>query len=179
MKNILTDFLHLISLESTSSFIVIGVDPGSKKLGYSVLLFQKGIFSLIKIGSIRLSGTLGEKLAFFYSFFSSLYDSLLLEFSLSIFFSTEGQFSHLNIRSSFVLVSFTAVLLLLSQLKNASFFEFSPSEARSRVFGSSKLSKEQVAVFFQDFFFVTFSSLDESDSLAIAFAGALKILGYG
>ncbi len=157
-------------------FVVIGIDPGSRLLGYSVLLFKAGEFNLLKLGSFTFTGKLGEKLFTFFQFFSSLYDSLILEFCCLVFFSIESQFVLKNFRSSFVLVSFNSVLLLIVQQKSSLLFEFSPAEVRKLICSDPFAKKDAVAKVLSELFSISFASSDESDSLAISFSGALRFL---
>ncbi len=166
----------LSSFSDFPSFVVIGIDPGSRLLGYSVLLFSAGRFNLLKLGSLAFSGDLGEKLFLFFQFFSSLYDSLILDFSCLVFFSIESQFVFKNFRSSFVLVSFNSVLLLIARQKSSFLFEFSPAEVRRLICSDSFASKEVAAKILSEVFSISFASLDESDSLAIAFSGAQRYI---
>jgi Holliday junction resolvasome RuvABC endonuclease subunit len=166
----------LLDFPSSLSFIVIGIDPGSKKMGYSVLFFSMGNFQVLKIGTICFSGELSEKLFYFHQFLFSLYDSVSLEYRCLVFFSIESQFVLKNFRSSFVLVSFNAILLYLSREKLSFLFEFSPAEVRRFLNIDCSADKIFVSHFLSDFFSFPFSSLDESDSLAISFAGALRFL---
>lgn len=165
-------------LEGYTSFIVIGIDPGSRITGYAVLKASGVEFSFLRSGvlSFKRDESLSEKLFFVYSFFYDLYDSLIASFSCPVVFSIEGQFSSINQRSSFILVSFSSIFLLLAEIKKSFCFEFSPTEVKKIVSGCGNATKEALFSSLQLLFDLSaIATFDESDAMAISLAGALRL----
>ncbi len=151
--------------------IVIGVDPGSYKLGFAILERQNGIVLLIRSGvvSFKKSDSLSKKLLQVFLFFEENILFYLLE-KKNIYFSLEDQFLGKNFRSSSILVSFNSVLLLLSEKYCLGTFIRSPCEIKKIICGYGGAAKETVheVLLKQYGFDLPVYSFDESDAMAIA-----------
>jgi crossover junction endodeoxyribonuclease RuvC len=162
------------------SFIIIGVDPGSVRLGYAVLVVSYGEICLESSGVIIFEQRDSLQYKLFYVF-SFLKDLALKYISLdkNVYFSVESQFVSKNVHSSFVLVSFSSIIFLLSELvAKTSCMVFSPLEVKKLISGSSLCKKEDIFSVLQAKFNSSFDvfSFDESDAIAIAYSGCLKLL---
>lgn len=166
-------FLSKIKLDS--SFVVIGIDLGSKHLGFAAVSFKDGNFFLLKSGVISFiaSDPLPKKLFFVYNFFLDFYSQFLV-FSSLIFFSVEKQIFSKNVHSFFVLVSLGSMFQLMSQIKDTFCLEFHPSEIKKMISGKGNCEKTFLFSCLKDFFSINcVFSLDESDAIATALSGAI------
>jgi crossover junction endodeoxyribonuclease RuvC len=157
------------------SAIFIGIDPGSRTLGYAVLFCFSSI-SLLKSGCLRFSksDSLERRLRFSFDFFSSLLSDLRGRYpDSSFFFSLERPFFYKNASSAFTIHCFYSVGLLLSTYAATEPFSFSPSEVKRLVCGTGSASKEEVAQSLRTFFpclSSCISNFDETDAIAISLA---------
>ncbi len=158
--------------------LFIGIDPGCRILGYSVISFsQEGTVSLICSGVIRFpSGEdLRRKLFDCFTFLVSLvkrYEGCYARISFVI----ERGFYGVNVSSAFILNSFYSVVLLVSEFTGCySCVELMPSEVKKLITGSGHASKEMVFLALGNYFpSFSVSLYDESDAVAVALAGVLR-----
>jgi crossover junction endodeoxyribonuclease RuvC len=158
----------------------IGVDPGSRKLGYACLK-KSSNEKLIIIKSGEISFVSGEalesKLSFVYDFFEGLLINLnknnidLDNIRLII----EEQFVDKDVRSSFVLVSIRAVLMMLAYKNSIPVKCIFPSQVKKTITGNGLASKSTVILAITRLFegYIP-TSHDEADAIAIALAAALS-----
>lgn len=162
-----------------NNLVVIGVDPGSRAAGYSVLRFSTQL-SLLKSGTLFFSKdeSLPLKLTSFYNFFSILIANLVKD-SSQVFIAVESPFVFKNPHSSFIINSFYSVSMLLAGQNKLTFISMSPLEIKKAISGSGSSDKKLVSDFVKTYFpFITsFSSLDESDAIALSIVAFLKMDG--
>ena len=157
--------------------IFIGLDPGSRFFGYSVLVFENGVLFFYDIGVVQISGGHTAFLEFC-CFFRSLLIRLSVRYPFfRIFCVIERQYlgkcfgsvSRLMEIASFV----TAEMLYF----NVDFICLFPSQARKMVLGDGALSKVEISQVLSSFFphFKDFQLLgdDETDALLLSFSGFL------
>ncbi len=152
--------------------LFIGIDPGSKSCGYSLLVCGNASYTLLLSGAVRIPSSLelSGKLLYLYDFLFPLLQKYKEEYTL--FFCIERPFSGKNSVSFSVLSCVRGVLLLIGAQLNASVYELSPCEIKQGLIsGSAK--KDDLLVILQHFF-PSFSptSSDESDAVALAFVAA-------
>lgn len=168
----------MMNLIMNKNYIVIGVDPGTVKLGYSVIEKRNGKVSLLISGVIvfNKNDTLSQKLLYIFDFFKALVERYR-DLSERMFFSLEEQYCKKNPQSAFVLVSCSSILLLISAMENITFLSFAPSKIKKIVSGDGSADKEMIYLSLQNQFSIDFSilSFDESDAIAIALSGILSI----
>lgn len=162
-----------------SDVLFIGIDPGSRVLGYSVISLSEltGTFSLVCSGVIRFSSgeSLKKKLFDCFTFLVSLVKRYQDSYTY-ISFVIEKGFYGVNVSSAFVLNSFYSIVLLVSEFTGCqACVELIPSEIKKFIAGSGHASKEVVLLALRNYFPSFSVSLhDESDAVAVALAGLLR-----
>ncbi len=157
--------------------LFVGIDPGLRSLGYSGILRDREVLSLIFIGSLSIANTQKQALWGVYDFFDGFLVQWLgaYEGKVKGFFCLETQFVAKNVVSAFNLAQVRAVFMVLAGKFRFEYIEKSPTEIKKIATGSGASGKEGVAIAVGNFFNnVDFRNEDESDSLAIAFASAIK-----
>ncbi len=161
-----------------SKIISIGIDPGSIRLGYALVLFDNGVVSLKKSGVIlfKKKDTLSKKLNYVFDFFKKM----VLEYigqGIRVYFSVERQYCDKNAQSSFVLVSFYSMFLLLSEQMDIHCFALMPTQIKKLITGYGVSPKQDLYLALEQQFNINFNiiSLDESDAIAIAFVAILLL----
>jgi Holliday junction resolvasome RuvABC endonuclease subunit len=177
-------FLHKVDFGHNK--IILGIDPGSVSLGFSIVRIVSDIKNqvlIISYGSLNLAQKIkntAECIYFIYSFFKKEIDFLLKEFNSpqhSISIAIEKQFLGKNFHSVDILIQIRTVFLLLAGEYSLIIEEAQPSEIRKIVMGEGcgNASKELVKEFLMNFFSgIVFENYDESDSLLIALYGLIK-----
>jgi len=167
---------------SRDSFYV-GVDPGTRGLGYACIKKDFiGQMKIIKSGEILFedSELFSSRLSFIYDFFGSFFRDLKSDFGCDICIKlvVEEQFVAKNVKSSFALVSVRAILMLLSFKESVDFFGMAPRKVKRILTGSGASNKEAVESAVSNFVDRSHlcHSMDESDAIAIALSAALEAL---
>jgi len=149
--------------------IFIGIDPGSKILGYAIVE-EKGEEVKILNGSIILRGKgIERKMSGVYKFFSDTIDKFVSRGD-SVYLCIEEQYVNKNVRSCLVIVRMASIFYLISGQFNIPIIGMQPSEARKKFFGYGACGKSEVARGLEEKLGVKFSNYDESDALLLALA---------
>ncbi len=144
--------------------LILGIDPGNYKTGYSFLSKKNNSISLVKSGVLKPPKSKPENLKFI---FSEL-EVLIKEFNPSEI-ALEGSFFGKNPQTLIRLGEIRGVILLLSSLYNIPIFEYTPQQVKNAITGYGWAKKEDVYSMVQRFFNVSPETYDEADAIAIAF----------
>ena len=149
----------------------VGIDPGTRFIGYGVIEFNDGSADLIKSGSYKvLSKKRVEQLKESFQFF----DSLLKEFS-PVRLVVESSFFGKNIKTLLRLSEIKAMVLLSASLNNIESVEVTPREVKLTLTGNGNATKSQVAYMVSRLMHCSLEdNLDASDALAIALCSAIR-----
>lgn len=122
--------------------IVLGIDPGSAKLGYAFLNKKNEEVECLDAGTLVFPKvSLSKKL---YLLYKKL-DELMLEYDVDGV-AVESIFTHKNVQSSFVLGHVRGVCMMMAEKHKASVFEYAPKKIKKLVTGSGNAPKSQVAM---------------------------------
>jgi crossover junction endodeoxyribonuclease RuvC len=121
---------------------VLGIDPGSRFLGYGVVDVRGTRTVHVTSGVIRADGkaALAQRLATIFSELKSVIDVFAPE-SVAV----EGVFTHKNARSALVLGHARGVALLLAAQAELEVFEYAPARVKKSVGAGGNDSKDSVA----------------------------------
>jgi crossover junction endodeoxyribonuclease RuvC len=121
---------------------VLGIDPGSRYLGYGMVEQRAGKLECVTFGVVRAdeSASLSERL---HTIFDGLKEAvgLLRPDAVAI----EGVFTHKNARSALILGHARGVALLLSAQMRLPVFEYPPARVKRAVGAGGNDGKEAVA----------------------------------
>lgn len=153
--------------------IVIGVDPGSVRTGYGIVRGEKGSFSLIDCGLIRLSSrqSLPERIKI-------IYDELekLIEVNGPARLALETAYVNRNAQSALKLGQVRGAIVALAMNSGIKLHEYAPREVKQILTGRGGASKEQVAYMARHFLNISIplKPFDISDALGIALCDLLS-----
>ncbi|MBX7099456.1 MAG: crossover junction endodeoxyribonuclease RuvC [Myxococcaceae bacterium] len=121
---------------------VLGIDPGSRYLGYGVVETGRGAPTHVVHGVVRADprASLAERLR---QIFSELEDVLRVFQPDAV--AVEGVFTHKNARSALVLGHARGVALVLAARAGLSVHEYAPSRVKRAVGASGGAGKDAVA----------------------------------
>ncbi len=157
--------------------IVLGVDPGSQRTGYSLIRVKAGKFSLVDSGVIDVHTLAMERrLARMHAVLEGVIDvyapSLLV---LERIFFAENAVSALKLGQA------RGVVMLLAGQKKLTLLEFAPTEVKHLVAGYGHASKEQLLKTLELLLALApqhrerhFPTADASDATALALLGAIR-----
>lgn len=119
---------------------VLGIDPGSRYLGYGVVEEQRGRLTHVGHGVIRAGdGPLAERLKLIFSELRVAIDAFQPD-SVAV----EGVFTHKNARSALILGHARGVALLLAAQAGLEVFEYAPARVKRSVGAGGNDGKEGV-----------------------------------
>lgn len=154
--------------------IILGIDPGSRLTGYSLVLVREGKNSLIKYGAIEIPErlNLSQKLKRIYDSISGI----IQEYSPDELAIEEAFYSK-NVKSTMTMGQARGAAILAAGQAGIPVAEYSPREIKLSVVGLGSASKSQV-----QYMVKALLALDElphpqdaSDALAVALCHAHRM----
>jgi len=127
---------------STSEKIILGIDPGTRFLGYGLIKINKEKVTILQYGILNLTKytTQGAK-------FLKIHERVLgiLEEFLPDEIAIESPFFGKNVQSMLKLGRVQGMVMSLAFSKNIPISEYEPKKIKQSVTGNGNSSKEQVA----------------------------------
>lgn len=155
--------------------VVLGIDPGSQVLGYSVLEYGVGEPpSLVVMDVLYL-----KKIADFKLRIHKIFEATLrvIDSYHPDHLAIEAPFVGKNVQSMLKLGKAQGVAIAAALARNLSYTEYEPAAVKQRVTGNGRAEKQQVASMLQSIF--KFDEiphfLDASDALAVAYTCYLDL----
>jgi crossover junction endodeoxyribonuclease RuvC len=145
---------------------VLGVDPGTRLVGYGLINFNKGKSECVAYGRIRLpeKALLSERLYVLRVELSKLLESMQPDFV-----GVESLFVHKNVMSSLKLAHARGVIMGLLAEKGLDIREYAPRLIKQSVVGTGQATKEQVQFMVKSLLKLdALPKQDAADALAIA-----------
>jgi len=126
---------------SLAKMRVLGIDPGTIRMGYGVVESQDSGIALIDYGALSVSerSPIGERLSFLYN---ELLDIIRRHQPEAV--AVEQPFVAKNPRSALAIGRAQAIALLAAANKGIPAFEYTPTRIKQRVANYGGSSKEQV-----------------------------------
>jgi len=153
-------------MEGQGSVRVIGIDPGSRSLGYGVVEERRGRLVHVAHGVIRASphARLEQRLQ---AIFSALLSAIALHRPDAA--AVEGVFAFRNPRSALILGQARGVALLVAAQRGLPVHEYAPARVKRSVGAGGASDKEAVARMVNGFLRLPQPpSADATDALAVA-----------
>ena len=153
--------------------IILGIDPGSRNLGYCLLDFDGGKMRLVEAGLLKIKvSTLQEQIL-------ELVEGLdiILKGHRIDEVAIEDIFYAHNPKSVLKLAQFRGALSLKILQEIGTFYEYTPLQVKKALTGNGKAAKEQVAFMVKRILGIKkeIKSLDITDAMAIAVTHAQRV----
>ncbi len=147
---------------------VLGIDPGSRKLGFAVVEEVKSVTRLLECGVISVPAQLplGDRLVLLADQLNSVIVRMKPQH-----YSIEKVFMGKNVDSAFVLGHARGVAMMVCHRNHMRGAEYSTKSAKKMLTGNGGATKEQVKYFVETLFKTQVSSLDATDAVALAVCG--------
>lgn len=147
--------------------IILGVDPGTRVMGYGIISVSGNKLTLIQYGVIRL-----EKLPSHELKLKRIYERItqVIDDYLPDEMAIEAPFYGVNVQSMLKLGRAQGVAMAAALSREVSIVEYLPKKIKQSVTGSGNASKEQVAYMLENLFNQKLEKqfLDSTDALAAA-----------
>jgi len=152
---------------------ILGIDPGSRNLGYCILSFNGKTYSLLEAGLLKIkTDSLQEQIV-------ELMEGLELILSSHPIdeVAIEDIFYAYNPKTVLKLAQFRGALSLKILQEVGYFYEYTPLQVKKALTGNGKASKEQVAFMVKRLLKIKkeIKPLDITDAMAIAITHAQRI----
>ena len=158
------------------SVVILGIDPGTRISGYSVLKIEQSKTFVLDYGFLKMDPKkhLSERIGVFYSFFKEKIEELKVSQLV-----LETPFLGKNAQTFLKLGYLRGILYLLTSQNNLQLHELSPREVKLSVTGYGGATKEQVAMMVLSMFpklneLGKIEKNDVTDALAVAICGVWK-----
>lgn len=156
-----------MSLSESKTYRILGVDPGTVKMGYALLEINGSQMKSVDIGVIFLDA-LSDHPTRLLKILERL-QSIIITYKPTIM-AVEAPFYAKNVQSMLKLGRAQGVAIAVGMDKGLDIFEYSPRKIKQSVTGNGNASKEQVAFLLQSQLKVDLAGqlLDATDALAVA-----------
>ncbi len=156
-----------MSLTENKTYRILGVDPGTVKMGYALLEINGSQMKSVDIGVIFLDAHSDHPTRLL-KILERL-QSIITTYKPSIM-AVEAPFYAKNVQSMLKLGRAQGVAIAVGMDKGLDIFEYSPRKIKQSVTGNGNASKEQVAFLLQSQLKVDLAGqlLDATDALAVA-----------
>lgn len=154
--------------------IVLGIDPGSRCVGYGLIESEKNIIKVIDHGYFRYSTRFSfpERLNQIYNDMENILDSYAPDVM-----AVEDIFVSKNVKSSLKLGHARGVIVLAGVKKGVPLAEYTPREVKQAIVGRGNASKFQIQAMIVQILNLHSTKLqeDEADGLAVAVCHGFKV----
>ncbi len=156
------------ALLSKTERIILGIDPGTRVLGYGLIEIKGSAIGVLQYGVLRL-----EKYKDLALRFKKIYDRLstLIEEFAPDEMALESPFMGSNSQSAIKLGRAQGVAMSAALAKDIPIVEYAPKKIKQSVTGNGNASKEQVAAMLANILSITIEDghfLDATDALSVA-----------
>jgi|YelNatPaOPRAMG01_1025707.scaffolds.fasta_scaffold26109_3 crossover junction endodeoxyribonuclease RuvC len=150
---------------------ILGIDPGTKFVGYAVLELEDGTAHLIDGGTHRIGAK--DKISRIAEVYN-LIKNIIGQFAPDVLV-VEELFYAKNIKTLVRLAEIRSVVMLSAKLQDVPVREFSPKEIKLAITGSGNASKERVAFMVSSILGLDrITEYDFSDAVATALCYVLR-----
>lgn len=154
--------------------IIMGLDPGTRVMGYGIIAIEPVGYRLIDYGCVRppAKALLSDRYLILFEAVEELF-AKHRPTALAI----ETQYVHKNVQSAIKLGMARGVAVVAAKRQGAAIFEYTPSKAKSAVVGAGHASKAQVQGMVQRLLRLTElpEPEDAADALALAICHAQSL----
>jgi crossover junction endodeoxyribonuclease RuvC len=153
--------------------IILGIDPGTRNMGYALLNFEKGKISLFEAGLIKITaGKLQEQIPQMLEAFEGIF----LKHKIDEVAMEDIFYAH-NPKTTIKLAQFRGAIMLMILQQFGKFNEYTALQVKKALTGNGKASKEQVAFMVKRLLNIKkeIKPLDITDAIAVAITHSQRV----
>ena len=152
---------------------ILGIDPGTRNMGYAIISLDKGKISLVEAGLVKMKA---EDLQFQIPQMAEALEQLFKSFKIDEV-AVESMFYAHNPKTVIKLAQFRGALMLKLLQEFGQFSEYTPLQIKKALTGKAKAGKEQVAYMVKNLLNIKkeIKPLDFTDAMAIAITHSQRV----
>ena len=152
---------------------ILGIDPGTRNMGYAILYLQNGKISLVEAGLIKIKA---EDLQFQIPQMVEAFENIFKNHSIDEVAMEDIFYAH-NPKTTIKLAQFRGAIMLTILQHFGQFHEYTALQVKKALTGKAKAAKEQVAFMVKRVLNIKkeIKPLDISDAMAVAITHSQRV----
>jgi len=152
---------------------ILGIDPGTRKMGYALISLEKGKIALIEAGLIKIKA---EDLQFQIPQMVEAFEHIFKNFSIDEVAIEDIFYAH-NPKTTIKLAQFRGAIMLMLLQQFGQFSEYTALQVKQALTGNGKATKEQVAFMAKRLLNIKkeIKPLDITDAIAVAITHSQRV----
>ncbi len=153
--------------------IILGIDPGTRNMGYALISLQSGKISLVEAGLIKIKA---ENLQFQIPQMVEAFDNIFKSHKIDEVAMEDIFYAH-NPATTIKLAQFRGAIMLKLLQEHGQFHEYTALQVKKALTGKAKAAKEQVAFMVKRLLNIKkeIKPLDISDAMAVAITHSQRV----
>ena len=152
---------------------ILGIDPGTRKMGYALISLEKGKIALIEAGLIKIKA---EELQFQIPQMVEAFESIFKNHKIDEVAIEDIFYAH-NPKTTIKLAQFRGAIMLMLLQQFGQFNEYTALQVKKALTGNGKATKEQVAYMAKMLLNIKkeIKPLDITDAIAVAISHSQRV----
>ncbi len=152
---------------------ILGIDPGTRKMGYALISLEKGKIALIEAGLIKIKA---EELQFQIPQMVEAFEHIFKNFKIDEVAIEDIFYAH-NPKTTIKLAQFRGAIMLMLLQQFGQFSEYTALQVKQALTGNGKATKEQVAFMAKRLLNIKkeIKPLDITDAIAVAITHSQRV----
>lgn len=152
---------------------ILGIDPGTRNMGYAIIALENGKISLVEAGLIKMKA---EDLQFQIPQMIEAIDNLFKKYVIDEVAMEDIFYAH-NPKTTIKLAQFRGAIMLKLLQEFGQFSEYTALQVKKALTGKAKASKEQVSFMVKRLLNIKkeIKPLDISDAMAVAITHSQRV----
>lgn len=152
---------------------ILGIDPGTRKMGYALISLDKGKIALIEAGLIKIKA---EELQFQIPHMVEAFETIFKNFKIDEVAIEDIFYAH-NPKTTIKLAQFRGAIMLMLLQQFGQFSEYTALQVKQALTGNGKATKEQVAFMAKRLLNIKkeIKPLDITDAIAVAITHSQRV----
>ncbi|QFR44173.1 crossover junction endodeoxyribonuclease RuvC [Sulfurimonas xiamenensis] len=152
---------------------ILGIDPGTRKMGYALISLEKGKIELIEAGLIKIKA---EELQFQIPQMVEAFENIFKNHKIDEVALEDIFYAH-NPKTTIKLAQFRGSIMLMLLQQFGQFNEYTALQVKKALTGNGKATKEQVAFMAKRLLNIKkeIKPLDITDAIAVAITHSQRV----
>jgi crossover junction endodeoxyribonuclease RuvC len=153
--------------------VILGIDPGTRNMGYALLSMEKGKLSLLEAGLIKIKA---EDLQFQIPQMVEAFEHIFKNYEIDEVAMEDIFYAH-NPKTTIKLAQFRGAIMLTILQQFGQFSEYTALQVKKALTGKAKAQKEQVAFMVKRLLNIKkeIKPLDITDAIAVAITHSQRV----
>lgn len=153
--------------------IILGIDPGTRNMGYALISLEKGKIALVEAGLIKIKA---EELQFQIPQMVEAFESIFKNYKIDEVALEDIFYAH-NPKTTIKLAQFRGAIMLMLLQQFGQFNEYTALQVKKALTGNGKATKEQVAFMAKRLLNIKkeIKPLDITDAIAVAITHSQRV----